>query len=204
MASEIVLAVDQTKLQQSESMGNTALALLRDAPCDTAEQEQAFVDYMRRAHIIIQDLEGEREIAVRPLIDDKSKIDSLYRAARGPWESIKAVCKRKIAAREQARRKLEDEARRQAVLSATTHDSAAFSVATSTLAALREVAPPPIAASVTWQWVVKETHKGRMPIEYLCPDESRLAAVCRLAKNQENPPVISGVVFERIANVGVR
>jgi hypothetical protein len=193
MGSELaILAVDKSKLSRSETSGTEALSRLQQAPCETDEQEALFADFMKRAHHIVADLEAERETAVRPLIDDKAKIDSLYKAARLPWEGIKMLCKGKIADRQQVKKRLEDELRAEAVQAALQGDC---------IAPLVEQAPPP--ASVSWEWVVKSFRKGEMPLEYLVPDLDALRLVCRRHKHSEKPPVIQGVVFERSAKVRV-
>src|SRR6185369_4846051 len=111
LIDDSVLAVDQTKLQQSEKAGKTALEAIRVATCD----ETTFADFMKRAHLIVQELEQEREFMVRPLLDGKAEIDKLYKAARTPWEQVKSTCKSKIAESQQARRQHEEEARAQAL-----------------------------------------------------------------------------------------
>jgi hypothetical protein len=199
-AKDSILAVDQTKLQQSETAGNTALARLRDAHCDTEEQERAFADFMNRAHTIVKDLEAEREVMVRPLLDGKSEIDKLYKAARTPWENVKALCKLKIARVQTMRRKLEDDARALALAAAQADDTDKLEAAVNALVAPTQ-AP---GASITWEWTVKNIRKGEMPLEYLVPDMDAIKAVCRMHKHSERPPVIQGVTFERTANVGVR
>lgn len=195
-----VLAVDQNKLQLSESTGKEALAVLQEAHCDTEEQEVAFVDFMHRAHEIVKDLEGERETMVRPLLDSKSEIDKLYKAARTPWESVKAVCKLKLARAQMARRKLEDDARAAAIAAAAEGNQEKFDIAVHAIAER----PPSVGASITWDWTVKSFRKGEIPLEYLVPDLDAIKLVCRRHKNSERPPVIQGIVFERSANVGVR
>lgn len=202
MGSELaILAVDQTKLQLSETAGTEALTRLQEAHCDNEDQERAFADFMKRAHSIVKDLEDERETMVRPLLDSKSEIDALYKAARTPWERVKAVCKLKIANAQMYRRKLEDEARALAVQAAQEGNQAAFATAVHSLG---EHIAQSTGASVTWEWVVKSFRKGEMPLEYLVPDLDAIKLVCRRHKNSERPPVIQGVLFERSAHVGVR
>lgn len=205
MGSEItspsaVLAVDQSKLQLSESAGNDALTRLQEAHCDTEEQELAFADFMKRAHVIVQDLESEREIMMRPLLDSKSEIDKLYKAARTPWESVKALCKLKIARVQTMRRKLEDDARALALSAALQGKQEELEAAVLSI----EERPKSHGASITWDWTVKSFRKDVMPLEYLVPDLDAIKLVCRRHKNSEHPPVIQGIVFERAAHVGVR
>jgi hypothetical protein len=195
LIDDSVLAVDQTKLQQSEKAGKTALEAIRVATCD----ETTFADFMKRAHLIVQELEQEREFMVRPLLDGKAEIDKLYKAARTPWEQVKSTCKSKIAESQQARRQHEEEARKQALAAALQEDMEGCSEALSTI-----TPPSPIPASVSWEWVVKETKKQDMPIAFLTPDLVALGHVCKLARNSEHSPTVAGVTFERVARVGVR
>lgn len=198
--SDTILAVDKTKLQYAKDAALHVLAKLQATPCVTVEDEQTRSDYGNRAHVIVQDLEAEREIHVRPLIDDKSTIDGLYKEARTPWETVKLQCKKDIAASQEARKKAQDAARQLAAEAARAGDTQACVVA---LSQVQENSKPQ-GAGVTWEWVATETDVSKMDPHLLLPDMAALKRICALAKNQEHPPAARGVTFERRAKVGFR
>lgn len=200
-----ILAVDKTKLEKSRTTGEAVLAKLQARTCTTAEEAQTLTDFMNRAHVLVQDLESERETMVRPLIDSKTEIDGLYKVARSPWEQVKALCKSKVAAFHTAVRSQQEEARKRAIAAAAVGDTQA--VAEAITAA--PVSSKQDGASVSFEWVVAEADvlemaKHPMGQQYLIADTKSLARVCAAAKTQEHPPVVPGVKFERRARVGVK
>lgn len=198
--SDTVLAVDKTKLQHAKTAGEYVLTRLQTTPCETVQDEQARADIMNRAHVLIQDLEEEREIHVRPLIDDKTLIDGLYRESRKPWEDVKAQCKKDIAAAQQARAKAQDAARTLAAAAVQAGDTAACVAA---LAQVQENSQPE-GAGVSWEWVAVSYDVAKMDKMFLLPDTKKVAGIAHANRQSITPPKLSGVVFERRAKIGVR
>lgn len=58
-------------------------------------------------------------------------------------------------------------------------------------------------ATTTYGWAVKRIIEDLLPDEWWTPDLAKLEAVAKSCKDDE-PPVIPGVVFERVAKIGAK
>jgi hypothetical protein len=198
-----VLAVDMTKLEESKSKGAMVLQALTQQTAGVTfpllpEHAQAFADYHARAHIIVQDSEAERETLVRPLLDDKQRIDKMYKESRTPWEGVKALCARMIAGDQNHRIAAEAEARRLASEAASRDDVVATTAA---LAAIPEASKPAgVTVGSEWHAFILDTRL--LPRDWLVIDEAKVKAHCKAHAKSEIIPDVPGLRFERRAKVG--
>ncbi len=63
--------------------------------------------------------------------------------------------------------------------------------------------PADTGARVKFRWIVKRIIPELLPDEWWCPDEAKIQEVA-LAHKGEEPPIVPGVVFERVADVSAK
>lgn len=61
-----------------------------------------------------------------------------------------------------------------------------------------------VPSGTRYAWEVKRIATDLLPDEYWIPDHEKIAAVAKAAGSGEEPPVIPGVVFERVATMQAR
>ena len=198
--TEEIVAVDRTRLEAARTYWTDVLAAVKDLPCETPDQKQWWADQLTAAQGVLKSLDAEREELVRPLIDDKARIDGLYRAARQPAEQAKDLIKTKLAGFEERLALAQRAAQEAARLAAQAGDTEACTAA---LAAIPE-AVQATGASTQWEWVPSVLDAALVPDTFKVVDESALKRYAKAYAKQDVIPAVPGVVFERKAKISAR
>lgn len=188
--------IDKTRLVTLEQTWTQALADLQDLPCENDEQARWWQERLAYVQGHIMDLEDERQFLVRPLIDDKTRIDKLYKAAGKPAEAVKELIKVKREKYAESILALQAEAQKTAQLAAQNGDSEACASALASI--------PADLSGVTWSWEVETVDTALLPREYWVVDYAKLQSIATDARKSEQAPVVPGVVFKRAASVSAR
>lgn len=142
-----------------------------------------------------------RKSATVPMYQAIRVVEGWFRPLVAALDTAIAHTKGQIGAYRTERMRIESEARAAALTAAEADDGVTL-IASLTLAA--EAAEKPDGrASVSFRWSVKRILEDLLPDEWWTPDLTKIDVVARSTKGDE-PPVIPGVVFERVAKVGAR
>lgn len=193
-------SIDHTALNEVARYWDDTLAVVKDLPCQTEEQEKWWAGCLAKVQTCLAELEAERETLVRPLITDKSRIDGLFKEAARPANDVKALIKAKLQARAEARLAAQTAARQAAQLAAQSGDSGACAEA---LASIPDAVVTD-GSSTSWVWEVETVDTALLPREYWVVDYAQLNNVATEARKSETAPVVPGVVFKRTARVAAR
>ncbi len=195
-STETIDPVDMTKLSKLETEWAQALVDLSDVPCSNPAQEHWWKERLAYVQGHIIDHEAEREVLVRPLIDDKTRIDKLFKKAGKPLNDVKDMIKAKLKASAEATLLAQESVRAAAVLAAQNGDSEACALALASI--------PEATVSASWSWVIDSVDTAILPAEYMVVDYAKLESIALGAKKSEKAPVVPGVVFKRSANITAR
>lgn len=194
-----ILTIDQHKLTEAATSWELALAQGRQLPCESVLEEQWWANKLTAVQAVLTAMEAEREELVRPLIDDKRKVDAAYKTATAPAQAFKELAKSKLAEAEGRRLQAQEAARQLAANAAAVGDTAACTAA---LAAIPEDAEVK-GRSTSTVWVPRVVDASLVPDIYKVVDEKALKAVAKAFAKKSEPPTIPGVVFEREVQVRV-
>lgn len=200
--TEDILPYDKTALAATRLPFEERMAELKGYVF-AQEDRPLLVQNMNWAQGVLKSLEEERENLVRPLIDDKAKIDGVYRETRSPIEAFKAFCSEQEAKLELEAQAAQHAAREIARLAAASGDAEGCLAA---LAAVPE-ADKTAGSRTTMGWDFEIVDKEAVPEIYKTVDEKLIKASCKAFAKSEVPPNIPGIVFKRSAKVaplGVR
>ena len=111
-------------------------------------------------------------------------------------DALKGVKSRYLTAKDAAARKAREDAQK----AADAGDSAAVLESIQRAQEIEAVG----SAGTRYAWEVKRIAPDLLPDEYWIPDQAHISAVAKAAGSSEEPPVIPGVVFERVAVVQAR
>jgi hypothetical protein len=141
-----------------------------------------------------------RQATVTPLKRVVTAVEAEFRPAATALANARDACKRALGAWALAQAAAEAKAREAARVAAESGDSETLVVAlnTATAAAVK----PDGGARVGLRWAIKRIVPELLAREYFSPDMARIeAAAVALGVRGDEPPVIPGVVFERVADV---
>ena len=195
-----IIAVDIAGLAVIAGQWTEMLAAAQQLPCDTADQRAWWAEWLDKAHHAGKALEEERQELVRPLIDDKARVDAVFKAASAPALQMKDLAKSKIAAYEEA-----FQARQTALLLAARTAVAAgdTDAAQTALGALGEVSETN-GASVAWEWVPTIVNALEVPREWCEPSVGLFKQHCKQHAKSDVIPPVPGIKFERRAVISKR
>lgn len=144
-----------------------------------------------------------RKSATVPLYGVVRTIEGWFKPVVSALEASESHLKRAMGEWRLAESERERAAREAAAVAAESGDSAGM------LGALAEASDAGAArgegrATVRYVWAVKRIVRELVLPDWLVPDVARIERVAREAPGDGDPPVIPGVVFERVARVGAR
>lgn len=200
LAKISIVAIDRTKLVKFGEDWKETLAQLKETVTELAspQAEQWAADRLTEVRTALKDQEVERELMVRPLIDDKRTIDTGYRESRAPAEAVEAYLRGLLAAATEARHKAELAARALVAATAAAGDDEACGEA---LAALPE-AVKLAGASTQMVWDFEVVDVSLVPPSHMCPDIVLLNDLCTSAtRRNASPEPVPGVRFFQKAHV---
>jgi hypothetical protein len=191
-----VLAVDRTALVLTQARLEEFLADLK-ARTFAPEDAQTLGDFLEWVQAELKGLEAEREALVRPLIDDKARIDGYYRTARAPGEALKALLEGAIG-----KLQLEAAQAREAALMAAQEASAAgdhTAVLAHVEAATTELTVAGTRTTPGWDYEVLDF--AALPDAYKQVNTKLIDAACKAFAKRADPPTIPGVKFTKKVTV---
>jgi hypothetical protein len=183
---------------EAETERDFALSCTIDTPEDYAIVCHLLTEICKREDAAI----AMRKSATGPMYQSVRTIESWFKDLLGACAAARAHLKKEVARYEIARKNSELEARRLAAKAAETGDAGTLITALTTAADAAERVPGGT-ARIAFGYVVKRIAADMLPDEWWCPDVARIEAVAKAHKGDE-PPVIPGVVFERVALVGAK
>jgi hypothetical protein len=143
-----------------------------------------------------------RKSATGPLYGVIRTVEAWFRPLVVALESSEKTLKGAMGAFRVLREREEREARELAARAAETNAPAEELVAALTVASTA-AAKPDARATTRFMWRVETVNPHAMPIEWLMPNIPALDKMASRHKGDE-PPVVPGVTFERVAQIGAR
>lgn len=200
--SDAIVPVDLTALAAQQRGLEASVLQLEPVRCETAEDRLVLGQWLARVQTVLKALEDEREVLVRPLLDDKKRVDALYKPVTRAAEGLKALVKGKIGEYELRLVAAQEAAR---ALAASTALAGDYTAAQDALAAIPEATAAGTGASTSFVWVTQVVNVPELPREYLVADWAALNALGVMASLGGGPaPVVPGVIWRREARVAVR
>lgn len=200
LAKVATVAVDLVRLAAFGADWQESLVAFREAAA-TADPLNPdvlmFVDArLRDVQVALKNLEDDRVVLTKPLVEDQRLINGGYRTSRAPAEALEAELKAFIGRAVQATRDAEAAALALAATSAATGDDEGCQAA---LASLPTQVKTGSSTSFKWAWTV--TDAAVMDRRLLQPNEKALNALCKAHDASGTPPAEAGVVFNKVPHV---
>ena len=206
-------ARDVARLQASAEAGRDAFDALAAAGIDCSE-DYAFVDELLTDNVRLLDAEkAMRGSATGPLYGVIKTIEGWFKPLLAEREYAISVCKRVMGAYRLEQDRLAREARELVAATAEAGDGAALIEALE----IADQAAAPVentGASCGFRWVVKRVVREMLSRDVdatvagqllWVPNAEALAAVAAAHDGKrDDPPIVAGVVFERVAKIGAR
>lgn len=200
LAKVATVAIDRNKLAQFGSDWADTLAAFKAqvTSLDTPDALQWAADRLTQVATALKDLEEERMLMKRPLLDDGRVIDAAYKETRKPAEDVDELLRRLMKEAANRRHAAEKAALAQAATLAAAGDGEACQAA---LAAVPE-AVKTNGASATMAWEFRIVNAAAIPRSHMTPDIDLLDGACKLAtKRGLAPEPVAGVEFYQDAVV---
>lgn len=177
-----------------------ALALYASAEAIESDSDLANADAALSEIVRLKDeLIARRQAAVTPTKRLIAEVEAWFRPYVKDAEAAEHGLKRAIGA--YRLKKAEDE-RKALDAARAAADAGNSSAALAHVQASQALAAPDGARAQTrFAWEVKRIAPDLLPDEWWTPDVARIAEVAKAAGSSEEPPVVPGVVFERVAIV---
>ena len=193
--TEYIVPIDMHHLTAVATKWTDAAAAVAELECATPEQEAWWAGLLAQTHTQIKSIEADREALVRPLLDDKRRVDAAFNVATAPVEAFKALCKSKLAGAQEARLALDTAHREVARLAAVNGDVAGCMLA---LEAIPAAAP---AVATQWTWVGTVTDPLTVGLAFMSVDEKKIRAYASAHAKSETIPPVPGIAFVRTAKI---
>jgi hypothetical protein len=193
------IAEDMAAVQhEAETLARTFASCAIDSPEEYALIDTTLSDTARKLDAVV----AMRKRGTAPLYTATREIEGWFRPTIRAYEHVIATFKAALGAYRVALASAEAEARAIAQRAAEAGDA-------DTLCAALELAddahePPAGRATCTFEWCVQRIAEDLLLDEYWIPDRARIDAEAKAWGGGESPPVISGVIFERVARIGAR
>ena len=146
---------------------------------------------------VLQTIEADRELLVRPIIESKRTVDETFRKSSAFADRVKELCKTKIGAAREARLAAQQALRLQAAEAAARGDS------TAVLAAVQAIPDEVVTkgAGGGWAWAPEVVDSSIVPEAYKTVDLKKLQAYAKAFASSDTIPEVRGVVFKRVSRV---
>lgn len=189
--------VDVLTLASYKSQASELVAFLEGTPCKTPRAEAWFSSQLTNVRALQKAIDGERTNLTKPILAAKKAIDALFQPALKPLERCEEVIRGKLAGAAQLRLAAEKAAMQLAQSAAEAGDTEAV------MAALAEV-PDVVATTGStsyFVWKVGTVVGDLVPDQYKVVDMAALATIAKACKGSDEPPMIPGVHWEKIAMI---
>jgi hypothetical protein len=200
LAPTAITPVDKVRLVKFKESWGEALARytkkLEGQVLETQDQMQWLSDAMTRVAVELKDLEDERVLITKPMVDEKRKIDEDFRDHRAPAEQLLDILKKATQRCFKAIKEKEAALLLAAETAAVLGDDEACQTA---LATLPETKVSGASGKLVWKWTVKTP--AEVPVEHMMPNEKSLDALCKMHDASGAKPVLPGVEFHQEADV---
>lgn len=181
----------------AEADAKEILALVVDDDESYKFADEVLSDFARRKDAVL----AMQRSGTLPLYGVIRTIEGWFKPSTKALDAAIGHLKGQIGAYRLALWQAEREAREQAATAAEAGDSAGV---IESLAVASDMAVKPEGkASATFAWEVDRVIEDMLADEYWCPDRAKLDAIAAAEKGDE-PPVIPGVVFKRVAKIGAK
>jgi hypothetical protein len=202
MSAELAVRVPNTTDLATEQRKAEDLAIaLRGATCESADEYSALdtilSEVARKKAAVLEMRKGY----TAPLYGVIKRVEGDFRPLVSSLETCEAALKGAMGAYRVACERAEREARELAAKAAESGDAGALVEALTV--ASEAGAKPDARATTTFFWRVKVCNPAAMSREFLVPDLPRLEKLARAHKG-DAPPIVPGVTFERIAQIGAK
>jgi hypothetical protein len=194
--------IDELALKAKQDEAARGLAVLRDMPCESADHEQAFADFLTACRAQIDALETDRKNHTNPLHTEKTRIDKLYKPVRDKWQEVEQLIRNKLQGAAQKRLDAEQAAKRLAAEAASVGDVARVQTALANIPAVVGVS----GISHGSEWAYRVTNVNELPEAWrkTVINDEVAEAYCKTYQHHDFMPEVPGVVFERRAKVRAR
>jgi hypothetical protein len=189
-------AVEVAALQRTAESDAKAIANVRIGDVFSyADVDGLLGEFARRSDGLV----AMRKRATGPMYKSIKEVESWFRPALEALAACVAHCKGELAAERVRQASALAEANAAAVVAAETDDAEGLVASLQTSLAAQE-RPDGARSTVVIRWAVKRIVADLLPAEFLIPDAARIDGIARAHRGDE-PPIIPGVVFERVADV---
>jgi hypothetical protein len=195
-----LVAVDRGRLALEWSEIQKTIAEVGERECTTPEGRAWWARWLTMAQTRLVALEAEREVLVRPLIDDKRLVDGYFKTATAPLLELKALAAGKIGKYDEGVLAAQEALRLEAQAAAATGDAEACQAA---LVQLSD-APAGGGASTTFVWDFEVTDLDALPRWAVKADEAAIKAHTKRCAAEGIKPELPGVEFMRVARTAAR
>jgi len=202
MSAELAVRVPNTTDLATRQRKAEGLAIaLRGATCDDAEQYTVFDEMLSAVAREKAEVLDLRKSYTAPLYGVIKRVEGDFRPLVSSLETCEAALKGAMGAYRVACERAEREARELAAKAAESGD--AENLVEALTRATEAAAKPDARATTTFRWAVKLCNPAAMSREFLVPDLPALEKLARAHKG-DAPPIVPGVTFERIVQIGAR
>jgi hypothetical protein len=184
--------------REAETMANMFADMTITSSEDYTMVDAALSDTARKLDAIL----AMRKRGTAPLYTATREIEGWFRPTIKALESAIASFKRALGAYRVAQAAAEVEARAIAQRAAEAGDATAMCTALEIADDAHD--PPDGRATCAFEWRVQRIAEDLLLDDYWIPDRARIDAEAKAWGGGDSPPVISGVIFERVARIGAR
>jgi hypothetical protein len=180
------------------------LATLSSGVAATTPEEYALIDSVLTEAVRKQDAAtAMRKGATRHFHAGIAEVNGWFKPIDRALAEVISNCKSALGAYRLEQERRERAAAELAAKAAEADDADTMIEALTERAALAEA--PAGGARCSFSWKVKRIAADMLAAEWLCPDVARIEAFAKAHKGgADDPPIIAGVTFERVANMGAR
>jgi hypothetical protein len=205
VSREITIAVpttaaDVATLQRdAEADAPAVRAIICTTPDDYTFADAVLTDLVQKKDAVV----AMRKQATVPLYQVVRTIESWFKPVVVALESGERHLKSEMGRYRLELDARELAAREAAAVAAETGDSAGMLDSINAANAIA-AAPADARATVRYVWAVKRIAADLVPREWLVPDVARINALARETPGDADAPIVPGVVFEKVAQIGAR
>jgi hypothetical protein len=193
-------AADVAALQrEAESDAPAIKAITVNDADEYAFADAILTDVVRKKDAIV----AMRKSATVPLYGVIRTIESWFKPVVSTLEAGEASLKRAMGSWRLACADAERAAREAAAVAAESGDAGALVEALQVATAI-QAAPAAGRATTRFVWAVKRIAADLVPSDWLVPDVARIEALAKATPGDGPAPVVPGVIFERVAQIGAR